>query len=94
MAIGTQPTAEFAANGSVSGSGGCNTFSGPFQTSGSSLTIGPLAATLMACEQSIMDQEAAYFAALERTTEYRFESGRLVLVDESGARQAEYTQNP
>lgn len=72
---GTQPTAAFGPDGVVTGSGGCNTFSAPFQSSGSSLTIGPVASTRMACEPSIMDQEAAYFAALERTSNYRFESG-------------------
>ena len=89
---GTQPTAEFQAAGTVTGSGGCNTYSASYQTTSTSLSIGPVAATRMACEQPIMDQEAAYFAALERTSMYRFESGRLVLVDSGDARQAEYTQ--
>jgi heat shock protein HslJ len=88
---GTQPTAVFESSGMVTGSGGCNTYSAPYTSTPDSLSIGPLAATRMACDQSIMDQEKAYFAALERTTGYRFESGRLVLVESSGARQAEYS---
>ena len=87
---GTQPTAVFEASGVVTGSGGCNTYSAPFQSTSTSLSIGPIAATRMACEQATMDQETAYFAALERTSVYRFESGRLVLVESGGARQAEY----
>jgi heat shock protein HslJ len=88
---GTQPSAVFESSGVVTGSGGCNTYSAPYQSTPTSLNIGPVAATRMACEQAIMDQETAYFAALERTSTYRFESGRLVLVESGGARQAEYT---
>jgi heat shock protein HslJ len=57
--IGTQPTAMFGADGQVSGSGGCNTFNGPYQSTASSLSIGPLASTRMACDQTVMDQETA-----------------------------------
>ena len=46
----------------------------------------------MACEQGIMDQESAYMAALERTSNYLFDAGRLVLKDDSGATQAELTR--
>jgi heat shock protein HslJ len=89
---GTQPTAVFESSGVVTGTAGCNTYSAPYTTSTpDSLTFGPIASTRMACAQPIMDQETAYFAALERTTNYRFESGRLVLVESGGARQAEFT---
>jgi heat shock protein HslJ len=81
----------FEASGLVSGSGGCNTYSAPFQSTPTSLSVGRIAATRMACAQDLMDQETAYFPALERTSVYRFESGRLVLVDGGGARQAEYS---
>jgi heat shock protein HslJ len=84
----TQPTATFGADGQISGSGGCNTFSGPYQSTASTLSIGPLASTFKACEQPIMDQETAYLNALQQTSTYRFDSGRLVLVDASGATQA------
>lgn len=88
---GTQPTAVFEAAGMVTGSGGCNTYSAPFQSTPNSLSIGPIAATRMACDQAIMDQETAYFTAMERTSTYRFENGQLVLVEAGGARQAEYS---
>jgi heat shock protein HslJ len=88
VAIGSQPTATFGSDGTISGSGGCNNFSGTYQSTGSTLSIGPLASTQKACDQPIMDQETAYLAALERTATYRFEDGRLVLVDSSGATQA------
>jgi heat shock protein HslJ len=84
----TQPTASFGTDAQVSGSGGCNTFSGPYQSTASTLSIGPLASTFKACEQPIMDQETAYLTALQQTSTYRFENRRLVLVNASGATQA------
>jgi heat shock protein HslJ len=90
--IGTQPTAMFGADGQVTGSGGCNSFSGPYRSTSTTLTIGPLASTRIACEQPVMDQETAYLAALERAATYRFDGGRLVLVDSSGATQADFIQ--
>jgi putative lipoprotein len=87
---GTQPTAVFEPS-VVTGTGGCNTYSAPISSTSKTLTIGPSAATRMACEETIMDQETAYFAALGRTSTYSIESGRLVLVDSGGARQAEYS---
>jgi heat shock protein HslJ len=90
VTIGTQPTATFGADGQLSGTGGCNNFSGPYQSSANTLSIGPLASTMMACEQPVMDQETAYLAALERSTTYRFDNGRLVLADAGGATQAEF----
>jgi len=89
--IGTQPTATFGADGQLSGSGGCNSFSGPYQSTASTLSIGPLASTMMACEQPVMDQETAYLSALERSATYRFDNGRLVLADTAGATQAEFS---
>jgi heat shock protein HslJ len=89
---GTQPTATFGADGQITGSGGCNTFSGPYRSTSTLLSIGPLAATQMACDQPIMDQEMAYLAALQRTSTYRFDAGRLVLSGDGGATQAEFTR--
>jgi heat shock protein HslJ len=89
---GTHSTAVFSPEGQTNGSAGCNTFFGPYQTSGNSLTIGPLASTRMACDPPIMQQEAAYLAALQNTAQYQFESDQLVLRDATGATQATFVQ--
>jgi heat shock protein HslJ len=89
---GTQPTAEFAPDGTVSGSGGCNQFNGPYRTSGTDITMGPFATTRMACDQPIMDQELAYLEALTRATTYRFDDGQLRLLDSSDATQAVFAR--
>jgi len=56
------------AGAAVSGSSGCNTFSGPYRVDGQSLHIGPLASTRMACDAASMAFEQAYLAALDGVT--------------------------
>jgi len=69
-------TADFTAQG-VSGSSGCNQYSGNFQYNGDQLTFSPLVATQKACDQPIMDQEAAYLSALQGATRYQIGGGQL-----------------
>jgi heat shock protein HslJ len=89
LLAGTEITALFSGDGQVSGSAGCNRYFGPFQSSGQSLQIGPLGSSRMLCDPpAVMDQEQAYLAALQRTTQYQFENGQLVLRDADGATQA------
>ena len=63
---GTEITAVFDQDqGMVSGSAGCNSYSGPMNTAGGAFALGPFASTMRACiEPGIMEQEAAYLAAL------------------------------
>jgi heat shock protein HslJ len=71
-APGSQVTLEFTVD-LVSGSAGCNSFSGNYQVKGQSLRFGALASTLMACEENLMQQEIEFFNLLSQTT--RYESG-------------------
>jgi heat shock protein HslJ len=87
---GTTITAGFGADLNVSGSSGCNTYSGSYYVDGSSLTIGPLTATGALCEQEIMDQETAYLAALGSATGFSMEAGQLYILDGSGSAVIEY----
>jgi heat shock protein HslJ len=66
-------------DGSASGFGGCNTFNGGYELDGDSITIGPLAATLMACEDDKSAAEAVYMPALEAADAWAIEGGELVL---------------
>lgn len=72
------PTLKLA-DGSVSGFGGCNTFNGPYELDGDSISIGPLAATLIACEDAKSAAEAAYLPAIEAVNSWAIEDGELVL---------------
>jgi heat shock protein HslJ len=86
---GTEVTAVFDQDGEVSGSTGCNSYTGPFDTDGDALSIGPLAATEVFCEdpEGVMEQEQAFLAAMENVVVYELEDDRLTLRDADGATQ-------
>ena len=88
---GTVVTVEFGTDGRVSGSGGCNRFSGEYTLGGDDLTIGPVASTRMACPEpvGVGEQESAYFAALARVASWMFREERLQLRAADGALQVE-----
>ena len=75
----TSLTAVFGEDGNLSGSSGCNTYVGSYEVDGAAITIGPLASTMMACEQDVMDQETQFLAALQSAATYQVEGASLVL---------------
>lgn len=88
---GTDPTAVYDPAGTISGNGGCNQFNGPAVVDGSSVKIGPLASTKMACaDEAASRQETNYLAALEAATTVDLRSGRLELRDDTGALQVAF----
>ena len=93
---GTSMNAIFLADGSLSGSAGCNNYTATYQANGDQITIGPAAATRMFCAEpeGVMDQEAQYLAALERASRYEIQMDRLTLFDDQGARLAEFQSDP
>ena len=74
---GSTLTAAFGTDGTVSGSSGVNTFSGPFTSTDGTVKIGPLASTQMAGPENLMTQEAAYLQALRRSTQWAIIQGKL-----------------
>jgi heat shock protein HslJ len=85
---GTDPTATYDPAGTVSGNAGCNTFNGPAVVDGTSIAIGPLASTKMACaDEKASAQETAYLAALEAATTFEVRGAVLELRDADGALQ-------
>lgn len=70
----TSLTAIFGADHVISGSAGCNSYSGAYQLEGQTLTIpGPLAATAMACAEEIMAQEKVFFDNLAAVASYKLD---------------------
>ena len=71
---GTQITATFS-GGTVSGSAGCNTYTGTVTPVDDYFTIGGIATTQMACAEpaGIMEQEQAYLTALAATAGYQWQ---------------------
>ena len=70
----------------VSGSTGCNRFTGTFTRAGQTLRFGPtMATTRMACvELQINQQERAFLAALQATQRYEVTGDTLTLSGASG----------
>lgn len=72
------PTLEVSPDGSVSGFGGVNQFQGRLTPAESTL-FGPLATTRKAGPRPAMELETRYLAHLQEATDWRMESGELVL---------------
>ena len=90
VALGTAITANFGADGKLTGSAGCNNYTAGYQTDGNKIAIGPAATTLMACEQAVMDQETQYLAALATAATYRIDGNRMELRTADGAMAATF----
>ena len=72
----------------TNGVGPCNSYAGPFVLDGDSVEIGPLAGTLIACEQALMDAQDAFTAALEASDTVEITDGRLLLTGPDDVRLA------
>jgi heat shock protein HslJ len=71
----------------VSGSAGCNNYNSTFglaEENPFAISFGPMASTMMACEQPISDQEFAYLTALENATLWGYDYGNLVIAYTDG----------
>lgn len=74
---GVKQTLTLTKDGKVSGSAGCNRFIGEYTVHGSDISFGPLATTLMACEESVMAAEATFLTRLGAAVSYRATKKRL-----------------
>jgi heat shock protein HslJ len=82
---GTEVTAEFTVDGAVSGSGGCNRYSGSYTWADDQLSFSALASTKMACADDVMAQESAFLASMQDVATFVIEGSQLTLSDGSGA---------
>ena len=82
----TTITATFQ-GGRVSGSGGCNTYSGSYTISGQTIAIGPLGTTGLSCAQPVMDQETQYLATLQGAVDYEIQGNELRIDSQVGDQQ-------
>ncbi|MBK8462154.1 MAG: META domain-containing protein [Nigerium sp.] len=78
---GTDLTVAFGEDGGVSGSSGCNRFTGTYTVTDGLLRVGPLVSTMMACDTptGVMEQETAFLKALESATAIQREVASLTL---------------
>ena len=77
-------TIRFASDGTYSGNGGCNSYGGQYSVDRSgSIRLGQATATLMACPAG-MEQEGAFFAALENVSVFQVDANGLQLSSTDG----------
>jgi len=82
----TTVTISFASDGKVSGSGGCNNYVSTWKADGNALAFTPPGATRMMCAApGVMEQEHAFFRALESVATMRMEADRLEMRTAQGA---------
>lgn len=79
-------TLTIAADGKVSGRGGCNGFGGNATIQGRVIRFSRMVSTMMACEPDKMAQEQRFLKTLERVHRWTMQrgTGRLALLDRGG----------
>ena len=85
VADGITITAAFQ-DGAVSGSSGCNSYSGSYETDGKEISFGPLVSTLMACmdPDNVMEQESQFLAWLQEAQTFSVNQGELMIFRPDG----------
>jgi len=63
----------------VAGKGSCNRFFGQAQIAGTSIKLGPLGSTRMACPEAVMNQETKYLNALQAAERYEWKDPYLLI---------------
>jgi heat shock protein HslJ len=81
---GVEITAEFGADGALTGSGGCNTYNAAYTLTGMSITIESIASTMMVCEEPQATAETGYFGALEKVDAWAIDGTSLTLTGPAG----------
>ncbi len=88
-----QTTLNIAADGAVSGSGGCNRYFSKATVSGESIAFAEIGSTYMQCPPALMNQERKFLDVLGKTRTYKIEMGKLMLLDDSGKEIARLAQS-
>lgn len=78
---------DFSADGKVSGTVGCNRFSGSYELKEDQLTFGPLMATKMACPDLPMTQEIVAFGVMVGTVKIELSENQLTIFSKDGTQQ-------
>jgi heat shock protein HslJ len=91
---GTEVTATFADDGTLTGSSGCNDYRATYTADGGAIEIGALAGTRKACPEpaGVMEQEQAYLEALALAARYQVEGLNLTLLRPDGTIAATFTR--
>ncbi len=76
---GTHVTLDFSVKGRATGNGSCNKYFATVDISGSSIRVGAVGSTRMACATAVSLQEVKYFEALEAAHRFVIEGASLCI---------------
>ncbi len=80
LVAGSSASIEFLPDQRVAGSASCNRFMGGYELTGESLTFTQLASTMMACEESVLNQEIQLLTLLDEVNRFDIDpEGGLML---------------
>jgi heat shock protein HslJ len=74
----------FGSDGKLNGNAGCNSFNGDYKVDGSTATFGPIASTMMACADPIMQQEGAVFNVFTNSAAFKIDGSTLTVTSADG----------
>ena len=81
----SKATISFSEEGRISGTGGCNLFSGHYEASGSTLKImSGIAMTRKACAPALMQQDQRLMTILQSGQSYSIKDGTLTILNANG----------
>jgi len=85
---GTQISARFATDGSLSGSAGCNSYNGSFTAFDQTLRIGTLSSSQALCSspEGVMEQEGVFLNLMHQASRMSISAGQLTIFDSAGSR--------
>lgn len=85
---GTELTARFGADGSLSGSAGCNSYGGGFTAYDQTLRVSSLSSSQTLCPtpEGIMEQEGAFLRLMGQANSMAISAGQLTVFDSGGNR--------
>jgi heat shock protein HslJ len=80
-----QASITFAPEDRISGTAGCNRFTGVYEAAAGSIDVRALGRTEMACDGPVMRQEEAMLDVLDNAQRYARQGERLVITAENGS---------
>ncbi|MGD2048227.1 MAG: META domain-containing protein [Chloroflexota bacterium] len=89
---GTEITARFGADGSLSGSAGCNSYNGTFIAYDQRLRVNTLTSSQALCStpEGIMEQEGVFLSLMQQASRMAVSAGQLSIFDSGGNRILEF----
>lgn len=95
VVVGSEPFLAFGPDGSIHGNGSCNRVLGGFVLTGEGLTISETGASMMMCDQPLMDQERKFLDTLEAVRRFEVAStGQLRLLGKDGQALLDLEKSP